>query len=162
MGWQLPKKREKKSFSKMKRIDMEWWCKLRKCKSSLALNSRTRHTSINTSQTHQSELALTRYTDYWGKALLVLPSPSYSVHLCSAHPFFAQANHILSAGNSTKTWQLYQGNGSFCMYRKALYFWSLGSSLYLKLFCFLSFVSFVLRNLCSGTCRRNQGNFIWT
>ena len=29
------------------------------------------------------------------------------------------------------------------MYRKALYFWSLGTSLYLELFCFLSFVSFV-------------------
>ena len=32
---------------------------------------------------------------------------------------------------------------------------SLGISLYLELLCFLSFVSFVLRNLCSGTYRRN-------
>ena len=30
--------------------------------------------------------------------------------------------------------------GSFCRYRKALCFWSLGISLYLELFCFLSFV----------------------
>ena len=28
--------------------------------------------------------------------------------------------------------------GSFCRYRKALCFWSLGTSLYLELFCFLS------------------------
>ena len=46
--------------------------------------------------------------------------------------------------------------GSFCRYRKALYFWSLGISLYLELFCFLSFNTIVLRNLCSGTHRRNQ------
>ena len=46
--------------------------------------------------------------------------------------------------------------GSFCRYRKALYFWSLGISLYLELFCFLSFITIVLRNLCSGTHRRNQ------
>ena len=46
--------------------------------------------------------------------------------------------------------------GSFCRYRKALYFWSLGISLYLELFCSLSFISFVLRNLCSGTHRRNH------
>ena len=46
---------------------------------------------------------------------------------------------------------------SFFRYRKALQFWSLGISLYLQLLnCFLSFVSFVLRNLCSGTNRRNQ------
>ena len=45
--------------------------------------------------------------------------------------------------------------GSFCRYRKALYFWSLGISLYLELFCFLSFITFVLRNLCSGTHRRH-------
>ena len=45
--------------------------------------------------------------------------------------------------------------GSFCRYRKALYFWSLGISLYLELFCFLSFITIVLRNLCSGTHRRN-------
>ena len=42
--------------------------------------------------------------------------------------------------------------GSICMYRKALYFWSLGISLYLE-FCFLSFV---LRNLFSGTSRTNH------
>ena len=36
-----------------------------------------------------------------------------------------------------------------------MYFWSLGISLYLELFCFSSFISFVLRNLCSGTHRRN-------
>ena len=46
--------------------------------------------------------------------------------------------------------------GSFCRYRKALYFWSLGISLYLELFCFLSFITIVLRNLCSGTHRRNH------
>ena len=46
--------------------------------------------------------------------------------------------------------------GSFCRYRKALYFWSLGISLYLEFFCFLSFITFVLRNLCSGTHRRNR------
>ena len=39
--------------------------------------------------------------------------------------------------------------GSFCRYRKALYFRSLGIGLYLEFFCFLSFVTFVLRNLCS-------------
>ena len=39
--------------------------------------------------------------------------------------------------------------GSFCRYRRALYFWSLGISLYLELFRFLSFITFVLRNLCS-------------
>ena len=37
-----------------------------------------------------------------------------------------------------------------------MYFWSLGISLYLELFCFLSFITIVLRNLCSGTHRRNQ------
>ena len=53
--------------------------------------------------------------------------------------------------------------GSFCRYRKALYFWSLGISLYLELFCFPSFISFVLRNLYSGTHRRNRNfNFQWT
>ena len=36
-----------------------------------------------------------------------------------------------------------------------MYFWSLGISLYLELFCFLSFITIVLRNLCSGTHRRN-------
>ena len=46
--------------------------------------------------------------------------------------------------------------GSFCRYRKALYFWSLGISLYLELFCFLSFITIVLRNLCYGTHRRNR------
>ena len=45
--------------------------------------------------------------------------------------------------------------GSFCRYRKASYFWSFGISLYLELFCFLSFITIVLRNLCSGTHRRN-------
>ena len=50
----------------------------------------------------------------------------------------------------------YKEYGSFCRYRKALYFWSLGISLYLELFCFLSFITIVLRNLCSGTHRRNQ------
>ena len=50
--------------------------------------------------------------------------------------------------------------GSFCRYRKALYFWSLGISLYLELFCFLSFITIVLRNLCSGTHRRNRKKLI--
>ena len=37
-----------------------------------------------------------------------------------------------------------------------MYFGSLGISLYLELFCFLSFLLFYvsLRNLCSGTCRK--------
>ena len=51
--------------------------------------------------------------------------------------------------------------GSFCRYRKALYFWSLGISLYLELFCFLSFITIVLRNLCSGTHRRNPLLGVW-
>ena len=38
-------------------------------------------------------------------------------------------------------------SGYICRYRKALYFGSLGISLYLELFCFLSFISFVLRKL---------------
>ena len=37
--------------------------------------------------------------------------------------------------------------GYICRYRKALYFGSLGISLYLELLGFLSFISFVLRNL---------------
>ena len=37
--------------------------------------------------------------------------------------------------------------GYICRYRKALYSGSLGISLYLELFCFLSFISFVLRKL---------------
>ena len=49
-----------------------------------------------------------------------------------------------------------QDIGSFCRYRKALQFWSFGISLYLELFCFRSFISFVLRNLYSGTHKRNQ------
>ena len=50
--------------------------------------------------------------------------------------------------------------GSFCRYRIALYFWSLGISLYLELFNFLSFITFVLSNMCSGTHRGNlnKGN----
>ena len=42
-------------------------------------------------------------------------------------------------------------NGAFCRYRKAKCFWELWIGLYLELFCFLAFVSFVLRNLCSST-----------
>ena len=49
-----------------------------------------------------------------------------------------------------------QKMGSFCRDRKALYFWSLGISLYLELFSFPSFNSFVLRNMYTGTHRRNQ------
>ena len=45
--------------------------------------------------------------------------------------------------------------GSFCRHRKVLRFWSYGISL-LELLCFLSFVSFVFRNFCSGTCRSCQ------
>ena len=37
--------------------------------------------------------------------------------------------------------------GYICRYRKALYFGSLGISLYLELFCFLSIISFGLRKL---------------
>ena len=57
---------------------------------------------------------------------------------------------------SATTSQLEKVGPTFCRYRKALYFWSLGISLYLELFCFLSFITFVLRNLRSGTHRRNQ------
>ena len=35
---------------------------------------------------------------------------------------------------------------------------SLGITFYLVFFCVLCFVSFVLRHLCSGTCRRSQAN----
>ena len=49
---------------------------------------------------------------------------------------------------------LIESDRSFCRYRKASCFASLGSSLW-SCFCFLS-VSFVLRNLCSGTCRACQ------
>ena len=48
--------------------------------------------------------------------------------------------------------------GSFCKYRRALYLYCFRPFVvrsYLELFCFLSFVSFVLRHLCSGTHRRN-------
>ena len=38
-------------------------------------------------------------------------------------------------------------DGYICRYRKALYSGSLGISLYLELFCFLSFISFVLSKL---------------
>ena len=34
--------------------------------------------------------------------------------------------------------------GSFCRYWKALYFWSLGISLYLELFLFLFFLFYVI------------------
>ena len=40
--------------------------------------------------------------------------------------------------------------GSLCMYREALYFWSLGISLYFEFF-----VSSFIINLCSGTHRRS-------
>ena len=46
-------------------------------------------------------------------------------------------------------------DGSFCRYRKPLYFWSIGISLHLESFCFLSFITIALRNLCSGTHRGN-------
>ena len=64
---------------------------------------------------------------------------------------------------STLTWRPWRhvqakNSGSFCRYRKALCFWSLGISLYLKLFCFLSFVSFVSRNFCCGTCKSCQNS----
>ena len=48
--------------------------------------------------------------------------------------------------------------GSFCKYRRALYLHCFRPFVVrscLELFCFLSFVSFVLRHLCSGTHRRN-------
>ena len=48
--------------------------------------------------------------------------------------------------------------GSFCKYRRALYLYCFRPFVVrscLELFCFLSFVSFVLRHLCSGTHRRN-------
>ena len=42
------------------------------------------------------------------------------------------------------------GTGKLCI------FGHLGISLYLEFFCFLSFITFVIRNLCSGTHRRSQ------
>ena len=44
----------------------------------------------------------------------------------------------------------------FLQVPESIVFCSLGISLYLAFFCVLSFVSFVLRHLCSGTCRRSQ------
>ena len=46
--------------------------------------------------------------------------------------------------------------GYICRYQKALYFGSLGISLYLELFCFLSFISFVLRKLTQSVLRYLQ------
>ena len=68
--------------------------------------------------------------------------------------------HTTSPGIETQVPTALRNLGSFCRYRKALYFWSLGISLYLELFCFLSFITIVLRNLCSGTHRRNR-NLCW-
>ena len=51
---------------------------------------------------------------------------------------------------------------AFWRYRKALYFWSLGISLYLELFCFNAvfyYFSISIRNLCSCTHRRNPNFF---
>ena len=46
--------------------------------------------------------------------------------------------------------------GVFLQVPETIVFCSPGITLYLAFFCVLSFVSFVLRHLCSGTCRRNQ------
>ena len=46
-------------------------------------------------------------------------------------------------------------SGVFLQVPESFVFWSLGISLYLELFCFLSFITIVLRNLCSGTHRKN-------
>ena len=51
--------------------------------------------------------------------------------------------------DSTTTWLGEDKTGSFCRYRKALYFWSLGISLYLELFCFLSFITIVYYVICA-------------
>ena len=55
-------------------------------------------------------------------------------------------------GNTTYLFEFWV----FLQYRKALEFWSLGISIHLELFCFLSFITFVLRNMCSCTHRRNS------
>ena len=44
----------------------------------------------------------------------------------------------------------------FLQVPEGIVFCSLGITLYLAFFCVLSFVSFVLRHLCSGTCRRSR------
>ena len=56
-----------------------------------------------------------------------------------------------------------KGSFEFCKYRRALYLYCFRPFVVrscLELFCFLSFVSFVLRHLCSGTHRRNQNKVI--
>ena len=55
-----------------------------------------------------------------------------------------------------------QNIGSFCKYRRALYLYYFRPFVVrscLELFCFRTFVSFVLRHLYSGTHRRNQNIF---
>ena len=69
--------------------------------------------------------------------------------------FLGKRKMVRDIGKFEKKSSVKLRRGRFCRYRKALYFWSLGISLYLELFCFLSFITIVLRNLCSGTHRRN-------
>ena len=80
------------------------------------------------------------------------PRSAFPTTLFTGYAFFSQLFWLFFP---TPTPADYSLSGSFCRYRKALYFWSLGISLYLELFCFLSFITIVLRNLCSGTHRRN-------
>ena len=68
---------------------------------------------------------------------------------CSSMPYFLLNNRAL------------ERNGSFCKYRRAWYLYCFRPFVVrscLELFCFLSFVSFVLRHLCSGSHRRNLRN----
>ena len=60
---------------------------------------------------------------------------------------FAKSVRPISAGKQGFWRPVLLFFGYICRYRKALYSGSLGISLYLELFCFLSFISFVLRKL---------------
>ena len=71
----------------------------------------------------------------WGGKEGNLPSTSPLFHFLALVSFLARSKPKI---------------GSFSRYRKALYFWSLGISLYLELFSCLSFITIILRNLCSG------------
>ena len=49
----------------------------------------------------------------------------------------------------------------FLQVPESIVFCSLGITLYLAFFCVLSFVSFVLHHLCSGSCRRSPSIPRW-
>ena len=63
---------------------------------------------------------------------------------------------VSAVKNSSCVTKRIANSGSFCRYRKALYFLSLEISLLFGVvFFFLSFITFDLRNLFSGSHRRN-------